>query len=473
MSYSTGNATTTFNGLTNVQNNYFSSATHGHGGVHNSSGLGQWLLDDEELSANVWFVKWNGAQGVRRPVCHPGTRRALTAWVDSQAGSVVWISGWTGTGKTIFARTMAAYWAGQNRLGASYFFGPGPKDCMTSTQLLPALIAHQLSERVGVLPLQRPRVVNGQQLPPGRMFLDECHCEEEQIHLLDDIFNSVGQLGASVKFVISSRPTPRLEDKFNTFVTFQDQDIEHFLRASFDQICRIRRPDSAMSSTDGPWPSTKQIKRLVAWASGQFTFAHRLVETIQACQAQDPVEVLRRMLDNQALLFEDLDAHYLTIICKAETTIQAARMKQVFEQQVVDRGAPIQICDLLLHVTFEPSSLSDMVLFWFVKTSDIGIALLHLRAILVRPFGDDGPVEFWHRSFRDFLLRPHKPHEFSLKSVDTGSKSFFFLRRLMVEHSCLSATHRNLSPSQWLGYVFLCCNNRQVGILPTFCNILR
>ncbi|TFK58313.1 hypothetical protein BDN72DRAFT_733144, partial [Pluteus cervinus] len=63
----------------------------------------------------------------RPPKCHPDTRHGirgpLIPWPDDpQAGSVRWISGWMGTGKSAIVQTMAEYWADQDRLAATYFF---------------------------------------------------------------------------------------------------------------------------------------------------------------------------------------------------------------------------------------------------------------------------------------------------------------------------------------------------------------
>ncbi|TFK64600.1 hypothetical protein BDN72DRAFT_721608, partial [Pluteus cervinus] len=47
----------------------------------------------------------------------------LSSWLDNcNADSVRWITGWPGTGKTTFARTMAERWEREGRLAASFFF---------------------------------------------------------------------------------------------------------------------------------------------------------------------------------------------------------------------------------------------------------------------------------------------------------------------------------------------------------------
>ncbi|TFK58238.1 hypothetical protein BDN72DRAFT_735788, partial [Pluteus cervinus] len=61
------------------------------------------------------------------PKCHPDTRMAvqdsLVAWRGNRtAGPVRLISGWTGTGKTTIAQTMAEYWAKRGQLAGSFFF---------------------------------------------------------------------------------------------------------------------------------------------------------------------------------------------------------------------------------------------------------------------------------------------------------------------------------------------------------------
>ncbi|TFK59079.1 hypothetical protein BDN72DRAFT_742045, partial [Pluteus cervinus] len=239
------------------------------------------------------------------PKCFPGTRLArlarLARWPDNpMGGSVQWISGWPGTGKTTVALTMADYWATEGRLAASFFFSKSNEEAST-TDRFPATIAYQLESYFRNLGrtftnsplLSWPDVVRAIQatlpLSPAPIIvidgLDECHDIDRQGQLLREILQSVRQLQPSVKFLISCGPERHLRSIFEEYnlpdsscirlgqSPEDNDDIRTFLRGSFDQICQKRRKENTMSVMVGQWPSNEDIEKLVDMASGQFIFA--------------------------------------------------------------------------------------------------------------------------------------------------------------------------------------------------------
>ncbi|TFK64598.1 hypothetical protein BDN72DRAFT_722199, partial [Pluteus cervinus] len=82
----------------------------------------------------------DGANRSCPPLCHPGTRQviqsSLAVWPDDpNAGSVRYISGWMGTGKTTVAQTMANIWARQRLVPTYFFLAPSQEWFQTSTKL--------------------------------------------------------------------------------------------------------------------------------------------------------------------------------------------------------------------------------------------------------------------------------------------------------------------------------------------------
>ncbi|TFK62441.1 hypothetical protein BDN72DRAFT_827482, partial [Pluteus cervinus] len=254
------------------------------------------------------------------PKCHPRTRLAiqgsLNPWpAQLTGGSVRLLLGWTGTGKTTIAQTMAEYWAQQGWLVLSFFFSRLDED-RCSTDRFAGTILHQLLQSRDIdvsieklAPFTIPRVswsnvidVLRSALPLSAPVvvvidgLDECRNHKEQQKLLRDILGSVDELGPSIKILICCRPERHLENVLDDFASKlgppesyrmdlgqsaeDNKDIRTFLQLSFDRLCEKRRKDETMSIMDRLWPSQEEIEVLVDRASGQFIFAAIVVDLV-------------------------------------------------------------------------------------------------------------------------------------------------------------------------------------------------
>jgi hypothetical protein len=357
------------------------------------------LLDRNQVAKHaIHSASFDAAEHGDPPKCHPDTRLvvqdSLKFWPTAPAdhpiaaGSVRWISGWAGTGKTTIAQTMAKYWAECGLLAASFFFLRSSTEKST-TENFSLTILHQLLRILDfpemprtlprdwldvvsilrpMLPLSKPMVI----VIDG---LDECHSIKEQVKLLRTVLKSVDQLGPSIKFLISCRPERHLESVFEQFILGpsyhiylgqsreDNDDIRTFLRLSFDRICEDRRKDNTMSITDELWPTDEQIQQLVDRASGQFIFAATLVAFVDD-EEEDPVRLLDGVLERQLPSFASIDALYLVIL---ERVIKSTPSHH---HQLVH--------DLLLHINYEPSSAADVAQFWFQKQVDVNICVRHL-----------------------------------------------------------------------------------------------
>ncbi|TFK71489.1 hypothetical protein BDN72DRAFT_436655 [Pluteus cervinus] len=428
-------------------------------------------------------ASFDAAERGEPPKCHPDTRLAiqdlLAAWRGNpRTGPVRLISGWAGTGKTTIAQTMSEYWAKQGQLAGSFFFSRSSNDRNT-TDWFPETILHQFLQicdtriegcvRNGfnLYSLQWANVVEALSLSfplsPSMVIvidgLDEGRLEQEQKELLRGILVSIDRLGTSIKVLISCRPERHLEailedfaPKLGPFYRIQlgqapedNDDIRTFLRVSFDRICHDRRKDGTMSIMDGIWPSDGQIEELVDRASGQFIFAATVLKFV-GDEEEDPVKLLKLVLERRTSSFRPIDTLYLVILERVSGATSPHHHHLVH--------------NLLLHVNYEPSSSADIADFWFEELVDINIRVRHLRALLTRhdAHGQDSqeaPIQFRHKSFHDFLARPSVPHPFSLAEMNPVSKFFFFLRRMaraVPSHEDIF----KLRGSQQLAYAFLC-----------------
>jgi hypothetical protein len=98
--------------------------------------------------APVNTAKWNAA-GLRINSCLKGTRisllEAIHNWVHSNTlGSVCWLKGFTGTGKSTVARTVCQDLAGRHILGAAFFVSRFATDRRSSVNVIHTL-AYQLA----------------------------------------------------------------------------------------------------------------------------------------------------------------------------------------------------------------------------------------------------------------------------------------------------------------------------------------
>ncbi|TFK61532.1 hypothetical protein BDN72DRAFT_849582 [Pluteus cervinus] len=440
----------------NTINNFSSSSGHASGRKRRSTKDAKF----RKVLAGyaVHSASFDAAERGDPPKCHPDTRIAvqdsLVAWRSNRAaGPLRLISGWAGTGKTTIAQTMAEYWARQGQLAGSFFFSRSSKE-RSETGYLRATILHQLLQifgadvDVGHLYSERtvtwPKLVDvllstSSSLPHPVVIvidgLDECRAINQQVFLLREILESLGQLGSSVKILISCRPERHLEDILDEFTTQlgpsyriqlgqsegDKNDIRTFFQVSFDRICQHRRQDGAMSIMDGPWPLLKEVEWLVDRASGQFIFAATVVRFVDD-ENEDPVEMLNLITEQQTSSFEAVDLLYLVILKRVGVTLDKSS-KSLERRQLMQ--------NLILHVNHKPSSSLAIADFWFEKEVTINILVKHLQAVLVRNPSQDSEIviQFRHKSFHDFFARPSAPHPFSLANMNPVSKFFFSLRR--------------------------------------------
>ncbi|CAE6428731.1 unnamed protein product [Rhizoctonia solani] len=191
-------------------------------------------------------ARYNSAQGLelKRGPCIGETRvrvlGQMYAWTcDFGQGSVYWLNGMAGTGKTTIAYTLSATLDGERRLAASLFCSRLLPECRKVSLIIPS-IAYQLARfsrpfqsalskvlerdpdahtstpdvQFNTMIVEPLRVVR-ETLPDNLVVivdaLDECDNKESTSKILDVLLGNTNDL--PIKFILSSRPEPEIRDQ--------------------------------------------------------------------------------------------------------------------------------------------------------------------------------------------------------------------------------------------------------------------
>lgn len=399
--------------------------------------------------------------------CLPETRvdllRRIFAWSeDPNDACIFWLNGMAGTGKSTISRTVAAHFADEGRLGASFFFSRGRGDLRNAAKLFPTISA----QLAGYLPTLRPAVSEAVAkhystsepslsdqwkylvlepllslkavsniLPPVIVIdaLDECEGRGD-IQLILKLLAMLKRITSiRVRVFLTSRPeTPTLLGFRNISADAHEDvilhdipppivqhDISIFLKAKFRKI----REDGGL---DSPWPREEETQLLVDRAAGLFIFAATVCRFV-GDQNFDPQEQL-------SLVLEEPDHS-----SGSTSTLQLDIMyRQVLQHAVLDHSERSRHEELASRFKLIVGSVVTMLevlprpgLAQLLDLSErkVDFALKHLRSVLDVPQEDWLPVRIFHPSFRDFL-----------SSRERCSQEYFWVDE--------KATH---------GHLFRCC----------------
>ncbi|CUA71831.1 putative WD repeat-containing protein alr3466 [Nostoc sp, PCC 7120] [Rhizoctonia solani] len=257
---------------------------------------------------------YNSAQAteLKRGECTPGTRIGVLAhmndWAamsNSNAGSVYWLNGMAGTGKTTIAYSLCTELESRHQLAASFFCSRLLPECRDVQRIIPS-IAYQLAQyslpfRAALFkvleqdPDVHTRMPSAQfkslisiplleardSLPPNLAVmvdaLDECENKESTRLILNTLLSNA--LDHPIKFFVCSRPEPEIREemmekicdsKHSQLVLHEldtnvvRADIEKYIRAS---LARLE-------------PTNDVIEKLVADAGVLFIYAATVVRYI-------------------------------------------------------------------------------------------------------------------------------------------------------------------------------------------------
>ncbi|KAF8961172.1 hypothetical protein BDZ97DRAFT_1227999 [Flammula alnicola] len=418
------------------------------------------------------------------PKCHPRTRQAILKkimeWVKDpdKLAQFLWLYGPAGTGKSAIAQTIAEMCYEAGLLAAAFFFSRTAPGRNNKTHLITTLVYQlilcipEMRERVGkvleynpvllsmslkaqiqallVKPLNEVQVSDEEKyqqiLKTRPRFiiidgLDECSDAQSQTYILDVLSEATEQLSIPFFFLIASRPEQQIRDSFNedllaslttTIVlndTYQpDADIRIFLESKFQDIKR-KHPSRARFPV--PWPSERDIQRLVEKSSGQFIYISTVMKYLES-RRHLPTERLQIVFGltkpGSDTPFAELDALYHHIF-----------------SSVGDIDKIIELfCVLLLAPRSTVKKTATLIGdFLFYKPGEIDIILSDLHSIIAVPPPDDTKSELRisHASLGDFLLDRSRSGQFF---VDAGL-GHTKITTLLIKHIDSGGNIRDLS----------------------------
>ncbi|CUA72700.1 Notchless protein homolog 1 [Mus musculus] [Rhizoctonia solani] len=404
-----------------------------------NANIATWIILDkldtdirlQKLAPSLWAC-YNSekAAELKRGPCTKGTRANVLAnmyqWATSRdTGNLYWINGMAGTGKTTIAYSLCQELTTKENhlLCASFFCSRSLPECRTVGRIIPS-IAYQLAQcslpfryalskatqenpdshtrspqdqfdSLIVQPFSDPKVRDAF---PSHMVvvidaLDECE-DATSTRLILDVLLSKSK-GLPIKFVVSSRPEPIIQDQIEKNGTLIDAhvvlheldsgevrtDIKTYLKAELAPIN----------------PSDLVIDKLVERSGVLFIYAATVVRYVGRDNFQKSKTRLQSVLNisNQkgTVQTKEIDQLYHTIL---EAAVNDKWLEQVEREDI----------KLILHtVVCAKAPLTVKGLHGLLKLDDVervDTALRPLRSVL-HVMGVDSTVTTLHASFPDYL----------------------------------------------------------------------
>lgn len=389
---------------------------------------------------NVPNAAFNAANKQHMPLCLPGTRhdvlREIRKWADGQRGSVYWMKGMAGTGKTTIALTIATEYHEECRLGASFFFSR-QGDSLSKSRGFPATIATQLTkvsaelrDRIGEafeansdihslgllyqwkLLVLEPLAKMRHSLPSPLIVvidaLDECE-NSQDLRLLIDCLASCSD-DIQLRFFVTSRPEGSIEsamgrvteNQVRTFVLHDievdkvNKDLMEYYRETFTTI----EQDTGL---EGCLLTQERLDQLVKRSFGLFIYAATTCRFVHegGPLAEDRLKTLleahRPLLSAEA----ELDQMYRTVLMGSLT----ATMGPGELMRVQDSFNTVVGC---LVALFDTVSVETLATILAQPPTTIMATMKRLHSVLDVPKQHNKPIRILHPSFQDFLLDPSR-----------------------------------------------------------------
>ncbi|KAG9015588.1 hypothetical protein FRB90_004844, partial [Tulasnella sp. 427] len=379
-----------------------------------------------------------GARGnrIEDAICLEGTRveilERIDTWIRDVETSkrVLWISGTAGRGKSAILSTVAHNWRRRASCAIFHFrrdqsARDGHLICALARQLGKSLdpdlrsailstvaktddiASKRLDEQFNILFTTSFNTLKVKP-SPILMFvdaLDECESVDYAVEFIKLIKEHSTSLPANVKFVITSRPEPRLQSLLKGIDYVQEQsldetagvnsDIERFIDHAFGQI----RLEHKLKSN---WPpSPNPTPKLVSMSQGLFQWART---TMKYIGEKSPVTRLTRIL-TKSQDWSGVDFLYDQILSDALKQVDTnSAMRDLLLASlgtIVVSVYPISLEELaLLHsgheLTRENSHEGICILFRDDILSDI-------TSLISIPKSSSEPIRLMHTSIRDLL----------------------------------------------------------------------
>ena len=240
--------------------------------------------------------------------------------------------------------------------------------------------------------------------------LDECD-DESLVSELVTLFAILPRnTPLPLRLLITSRSEPWLYSRFRrpdvSTLTLHlgihafdaEADIRLFLRRALDDT--YDQHIQVMRNVPRPWPSSDELERIVKKADGLFVFALTVVKFV-GDKIHNPLERLQAILGDKVSIsngvaYADLDSLYRDAI-------------SVFPDSDVAR--------LVLGVVYcmaIPLSVSGLHKLLQRPDVDARIIVPALSSVLLASEDGKQPIQFYHASFRDFLINPQRSQKYAI-----------------------------------------------------------
>lgn len=396
--------------------------------------------------ASAPSAAFDSAERHPAPRCLQGTRvqllDRLTQWIDGESESdndkpICWVNGRPGSGKSAVSQTIAEKFASQKRLAASFFFSRRDIERRTTNHFFPTIATQFLFSIPAIRPVILAALEQDSMIPskvlreqmqkllleplssgleqPGTSFLvivdalDECDDPRLVVELVSLLIQLVRSSPLPFRLLITSRPEPWLQAHFrqpdvaSITLTLEiesfsvEDDIRSFLQHALNQVYQ----EHLQVMPNGPWPSPEDLDRIVEKASGLFIFALTVVKFV-GDRLHNPIQRLQAILDDKRsrdTAYAELDAIYLDAV----STFPDADIVRLILGIVYCLSVPMTV-PALHHLLDRPDV-------------DARIVIPALGSVLLSSESGKQPIQFYHASFRDFLVSPQRSRKYTIDPV--------------------------------------------------------
>jgi len=268
--------------------------------------------------------------------------------------------------------------------------------------------------------------------------LDECDSDQDQKTFLTLIENELASRRIPLRFLISSRPEPHIQETFNmgtmkriTRVLVLDEtfgpsgDIRKYLEDEFYRIFTGRRISFSL-------PEAEIINRLVSEASGQFIYASTVIKFVDNKDRNPRKQldvILKHRRASSASPYTPLDKLYTEILSQQPNV---RLLRDVFVLVIALGRVDIGFVCRRLRMSKEDLEPDLHRMHSILNISDVAIEVYHLS---LRDFLQDKKRAGKHyiHPMRVTLVRlPQNIHRFITKNREGFKTTIFFMMFLGV-----------------------------------------
>jgi hypothetical protein len=388
---------------------------------------------------------YDSAQRYPAPKCIEGTRiellARLTSWADEpDQKPICWLNGRPGSGKSAVSQTIAEMYASEKRLAASFFFSRRDLERRTMQHVVPTLTTQLLAFLPSIYPAVIAALEKDYMIPmkvlreqmekllfgplstaaetsysPHLIIvdaLDECDDQSLVLELVTLLVDLSRKSSVPLRLLITSRAEPWLQSRFHSpdIATLTkpldihsftvDADIRSFLRSALDDI--YDQNPQVMREVARPWPPSEELERIVNKANGLFIFALTVVKFVGS-KTYNPILRLQAIIEDTASestgsAYADLDSLYRDAI----STFPDPDVARLVLGLVYCMTIPMSVSGL--HSLLQRPK----------PNVDVRLVVPALSSVLLASEDGKQPIQFYHASFRDFLISHQRSRKFTI-----------------------------------------------------------